>query len=67
MVDGENEFFDSEGYFKQESISMLKGQLVQESFVTGILYINITSGQIKNESKKLYGYREIPFDFLVNQ
>ena len=60
MVDGENEFFDSEGYFKQESVSMLEGQLVQESFVTGILYINITSGQIKNESKKLYGYREIP-------
>ena len=42
MVDEENEFFDSEGYFKQESVSMLKGQLVQENYITGILYINIT-------------------------
>ena len=61
MVEGENEFFDSKGYFKKEAVSQLEGQLVQESFVTGILYINLTIGQDhSSEEKKLYGYREIP-------
>lgn len=60
MVEGENEFFDSNGYFKKEAVSQLEGQLVQESFVTGILYVNLTIGHDHSKEKKLYGYREIP-------
>jgi paraquat-inducible protein B len=36
-----SEVFDDEGNFKKEVLPRLIGQLVQESFVTGILYINL--------------------------
>lgn len=60
MVEGENELFDSEGFLKKGVISRLQAKLIQESFVTGILYINLTNGNDVNEEKKLYGYTEIP-------
>lgn len=36
-----SEVFDDKGNFKKEVLPRLIGQLVQESFVTGILYINL--------------------------
>ena len=61
MVDTGNEIFDSEGKFKKDIVKTLVGQLIQESFVTGILYINLTtdngqSGEIQSEINELYGY-----------
>ena len=38
-----NEVFDEDGSFKSDILPQLVGQLVQESFVTGILYINLTT------------------------
>ena len=38
-----NEVFDEDGSFKPDILPLLVGQLVQESFVTGILYINLTT------------------------
>jgi paraquat-inducible protein B len=60
MVEGENELFDTEGFLKTEVVSRLQAKLIQESFVTGILYINLTAGHDVNEARGLYGYREIP-------
>lgn len=60
MVEGGNELFDDEGFFKNEALSRLEAKLIQESFVTGILYINLSTGNEINESKELYGFREIP-------
>ena len=64
MVDTGNEIFDSEGRFKKDIVKTLVGQLIQESFVTGILYINLTtdngqSGEIQSEINELYGYPEL--------
>lgn len=64
MVDLGNEIFDEEGRFKKEIVRTLEGQLIQESFVTGILYINLTTdnsqdGELQVEDKELYGYPEI--------
>ncbi len=64
MVDTGNEIFDSEGKFKKDIVKTLVGQLIQESFVTGILYINLTtdngqSGEIQSEINELYGYPEL--------
>ena len=44
MVEGGNDLFDDEGFFKEEVLSRLEAKLIQESFVTGILYINLTTG-----------------------
>lgn len=58
-----NEVFDSGGRFKKKVLNRLMGQLVQESFVTGILYINLTTESIemeKPELKQIHGYPEIP-------
>lgn len=38
-----NEVFNEDGSFKTNILPQLVGQLVQESFVTGILYINLTT------------------------
>ena len=57
-----NEVFDSEGKFKKEVLNRLMGQLVQESFVTGILYVNLTtenSVSVKSALNTLHGYPEI--------
>ena len=60
MVEQDNQLFDKDGFFKKEVVSRLQAKLIQESFVTGILYINLTTGIDINEDKNLYGYREIP-------
>ena len=56
-----NEIFDNEGAFKSEILPFLVGQLVQESFVTGILYINLTTeiGSLDSNGSipTLYGHR----------
>lgn len=64
MVDTGNEIFDSEGRFKKDIVKTLVGQLIQESFVTGILYINLTTDRGQKEDrqseiKELYGYTEL--------
>ena len=63
MIMEGNEVFDSEGKFKKEVLNHLMGQLVQESFVTGILYVNLTTeNNVSNKSalNTLHGYPEIP-------
>ena len=60
MVDEKNELFDNDAFLKKEVVSRLQAKLIQESFVTGILYINLTTGHDESEIKELYGYREIP-------
>ncbi len=60
MVVGKNELFDDDAFLKEEVIARLHAKLIQESFVTGILYINLTTGHEENEASSLYGYREIP-------
>lgn len=60
MVEEKNELFDENAFLKKEVIARLQAKLIQESFVTGILYINLTTGDQENESGNLYGYREIP-------
>ena len=64
MVDTGNEIFDSEGRFKKDIVKTLVGQLIQESFVTGILYINLTtdngqSGEMRSDINELHGYPEL--------
>ena len=59
-VDLGNEIFLEDGSFKTEILPFLVGQLVQESFVTGILYINLITDfkQIEDNASlnQLYGY-----------
>lgn len=64
MVEAGNEIFDEEGNFKKDIVPTLVGQLIQESFVTGILYINLTTdngqnGELPLELNKLHGYPEL--------
>ena len=64
MVDTGNEIFDKEGNFRKEIVPTLVGQLIQESFVTGILYINLTTdkgqdGNVSLDVNQLHGYPEI--------
>ncbi|MEK9772516.1 MAG: MlaD family protein [Opitutae bacterium] len=58
-----NEIFEADGSFKAEIIPFLVGQLVQESFVTGILYVNLITDFDQSESNEsqhhLYGYPQI--------
>jgi paraquat-inducible protein B len=55
-----NEIFEEDGSFKPEILPMLVGQLVQESFVTGILYINLSTefeqSDRNSSMHSLYGY-----------
>ena len=58
-----NEIFSDDGTFRDEVLPLLVGQLVQESFVTGILYINLfteANGQkgkdFNGQLDQLYGY-----------
>lgn len=60
MVEQDNQLFNKDGFLKNEVVSRLQAKLIQESFVTGILYINLTTGIDINEERSLYGYREIP-------
>ena len=61
MVDTGNEIFDKEGNFRKEIVPTLVGQLIQESFVTGILYINLTTdkgqnGNLSLDVNQLHGF-----------
>ena len=62
-VEQKNEIFDEDGKFKKKLIPRLMGQLIQESFVTGILYVNLTTendpGDDPGTPNKLYGFVEI--------
>jgi paraquat-inducible protein B len=55
-----NEVFDEDGSFKTEVLPSLVGQLVQESFVTGILYVNLSTDFEHSENNQtlhhLHGY-----------
>ena len=63
MVEQKNEIFDADGKFKKEIVPRLMGQLIQESFVTGILYVNLTTvdepGDDPENPNLLHGLREI--------
>tara|TARA_Y100000589_G_scaffold320990_1_gene351534 strand:+ start:451 stop:1359 length:909 start_codon:yes stop_codon:yes gene_type:complete len=63
MVEQKNEIFQADGRFKKEIIPRLMGQLVQESFVTGILYVNLTTenepGDDPSNANTLHGFTEI--------
>jgi len=56
-----NVIFSEDGTFKPEVLPQLVGQLVQESFVTGILYVNLStdfdSADNNDSLPELYGYR----------
>ena len=59
MVETKNEIFDTGGSFRKAIIPKLVGQLSQESFVTGILYINLTTngvGSAETTLADLHGY-----------
>ena len=62
MAEQNNELFDNDGKFRTDVLSHMEGQLVQESFVTGIIYVNLEHDPLLPDSNitKLYGYREIP-------
>jgi len=63
MVEQKNEIFDEDGKFKKNIVPRLMGQLIQESFVTGILYVNLTTvdepGDDPENPNVLHGLREI--------
>ena len=62
MVESDNEIFESDGSFKEKIIPQLLGQLNQESFVTGILYINLTVEDFATSETKvetLHGFPKI--------
>lgn len=60
MVESDNQLFDNNGFLKEEVIYRLQAKLIQESFVTGILYVNLTTGHERYEKTELYGFRELP-------
>jgi len=63
MVEQKNEIFQEDGKFKKDIVPRLMGQLIQESFVTGILYVNLTTvdepGDDPENPNLLHGLREI--------
>jgi paraquat-inducible protein B len=63
MVEQKNEIFEEDGKFKKDIVPRLMGQLIQESFVTGILYVNLTTedepGDDPENPNLLHGLREI--------
>ena len=69
MVEDGNEIFNEDGSFKNEIVPRLVGQLIQESFVTGILGVNLTTEVMDtNDSlndSELYGYRELKTKDLI--
>ena len=56
-----NELFDSDGEFRDDVLPRIQGQLVQESFVTGIQYINLEyhSSQADANMTTRHGYPQI--------
>jgi hypothetical protein len=64
MLNTGNKIFDDEGKFKKDIIPTLVGQLIQESFVTGILYINLTTetavtNEFSETNDTLYGHKAL--------
>ncbi len=62
MVEETNEIFDSNGNIKKTILPKLVGQLNQESFVTGILYVNLTTSDldpISEDMDQMHGHQEI--------
>ena len=62
MAEQDNELFDDDGKFRPDVLSRIEGQLVHESFVTGIIYVNLEYDPLLPEfnASMLHGYREIP-------
>jgi paraquat-inducible protein B len=56
-----NELFDSDGKFRDDVLPRIQGQLVQESFVTGIQYVNLEyhSSQADANMSTRHGYPQI--------
>ena len=56
-----NELFDSNGKFREDVLPRIQGQLVQESFVTGIQYVNLEyhSSQADANMTTRHGYPQI--------
>ena len=56
-----NELFDSDGEFRDDVLPRIQGQLVQESFVTGIQYVNLEyhSSQADANMTTRHGYPQI--------
>jgi paraquat-inducible protein B len=56
-----NELFDSNGKFREDVLPRIQGQLVQESFVTGIQYVNLEyhSSQADANMSTRHGYPQI--------
>lgn len=56
-----NELFDSDGEFRDDVLPRIQGQLVQESFVTGIQYVNLEyhSSQADANMSTRHGYPQI--------
>lgn len=61
MDEAGNELFDSDGEFRDDVLPRIQGQLVQESFVTGILYVNLEyhSSQADANMTTRHGYPQI--------
>lgn len=61
MILSGSEVFNENGSFKEEVVPQLVGQLVQESFVTGIIYVNLNvdrSESIADQNiSMVHGYR----------
>lgn len=61
MVIDPGGLFDEEGRFNREMIPRIRGRLQTESYVTGILYVNLEYDVElpPSETSELYGYAEI--------
>ena len=61
MDEAGNELFDSDGEFRDDVLPRIQGQLVQESFVTGIQYVNLEyhSSQADANMSTRHGYPQI--------
>ncbi len=61
MDEAGNELFDSDGEFRDDVLPRIQGQLVQESFVTGIQYVNLEyhSSQVDANMTTRHGYPQI--------
>ncbi len=61
MDEAGNELFDSDGEFRHDVLPRIQGQLVQESFVTGIQYVNLEyhSSQADANMTTRHGYPQI--------
>jgi paraquat-inducible protein B len=61
MDEAGNELFDSDGEFRDDVLPRIQGQLVQESFVTGIQYVNLEYHSLQADANMTtrHGYPQI--------